>query len=184
MSVLLHICCAPDSTAVFERLAVDYDVVGYFHNPNIHPQKEYKKRLQEAQRVATKMGFELIVPPYRSDRWLEAVKGLEKEPEGGERCSVCFRYNLGATAKKAKELGIQYFTSTLTVSPHKQSQEIISIGRSVEKDVGVKFAAADFKKRNGFNRTLVLSREMRLYRQKYCGCRFSQEDGGVGERDA
>lgn len=182
--VLVHICCAPDSTAVFERLTHEYEVIGFFHNPNIHPQREYEKRKQEAQRVASKMGFELIVPQYNPEDWLDAVKGLEKEPEGGERCAVCFQYNLRAAAEKAKELGILYFTSTLTISPHKHSQEIISIGKSVEKGAGIKFLAVDFKKQDGFKRSLEFSREMKLYRQKYCGCRFSRGEGEVGERDA
>jgi predicted adenine nucleotide alpha hydrolase (AANH) superfamily ATPase len=182
--VLLHICCAPDSTAAFERLIPEYEVIGYFHNPNIHPQKEYEKRRQEAQRVATKMGFTLIVPPYSPKDWLDAVIGLEKEPEGGERCAVCFRYNLKATAEKAKELGIPYFTSTLTISPHKQSQEIISIGKSVEEGVGVKFLDIDFKKQDGFKRSLKFSREMNLYRQKYCGCRFSLDRSKPEEGNA
>jgi predicted adenine nucleotide alpha hydrolase (AANH) superfamily ATPase len=182
--LLLHICCAPDSTAVFERLKHKYKVIGYFHNPNIHPQEEYEKRKQEALHVASKMGFELIVPPYSPKAWLNTVKGLENEPEGGERCSACFRNNLKAAAEKAKELGISSFTSTLTISPHKRSQAIISIGKSVEKEVGIEFLAADFKKRGGFKRSLELSREMRLYRQKYCGCSFSREGNEVGEGNA
>ncbi len=182
--VLLHICCAPDSTAVFEHLTHAYEVIGFFYNPNIHPQREYEKRKQEAQCVASKMGFELIVPPYKPKEWLDAVKGLEKELEGGERCAVCFQYNLRATAEKAKELRIPYFTSTLTISPHKHSQEIISIGKSVEKGVGIKFLAVDFKKQDGFKRSLEFSHEMKLYRQNYCGCRFSRDEGEVGERDA
>jgi len=171
--ILLHICCAPDSTAVFERLGEKYEVVGFFHNPNIHPTSEYQRRLRETEKVAAAMGFALITPEYNPAAWLQAVRGLEKEPERGQRCAVCFTFNLRATAAKAKELSVPIFTSTLTISPHKRSAEVIQAGRSAAQEYGVEFLEMDFKKQDGFKRSLVLSEALKLYRQNYCGCRFS-----------
>ena len=99
--VLLHICCAPDSTAVFERLAPEYEVIGYLHNPNIHPEKEFHRRLREAQEVAQRKGFNILAEPYQPEAWLNAIKGWEDEPENGRRCEICFRFNLRAAAQKA-----------------------------------------------------------------------------------
>ncbi len=171
--VLLHVCCAPDSTAVFERLSPDFEVFGFFHNPNIDPANEYHKRLAEARKVAQELGFPLIVPAFDPESWRRAVEGLEDEPEGGDRCAVCFRVNLRATARKAQELGIPFFTTTLTISPHKDSERILRIGREAGLEFGVSFLGENFKKRDGFKRSLELSRDLGLYRQGYCGCRFS-----------
>lgn len=171
--VLLHICCAPDSTAVFERLKQEYKVIGFFHNPNIFPEAEYKKRLEEAEYVARKLKFKIVVPGYAPQEWENAVKGLEAEPEKGKRCNVCFRFNLQATAKKAKRRGIPFFTTTLTISPHKVTEMIFKAGTEAAIKYGLKFLELDFKKKDGFKRSLELSREMNLYRQNYCGCRYS-----------
>ena len=178
--VLLHICCAPDSTAVFERLSSDFKVFGFFHNPNIYPANEYRKRLEEARRVAQDMGFPLIVPAFDPESWSQAVKGLEDEPEGGDRCAVCFRVNMRATARKAQELGIPFFTTTLTISPHKDSERILRIGRESGSEFGVSFLGENFKKKDGFKRSLELSRDLSLYRQGYCGCRFSLRKDPLG----
>ncbi len=172
-SVLLHICCAPDSTAVVERLRSRYNVTGYFHNPNIFPPEEYEKRSREAVKAADKMGFALIVPPYNPDEWNEAVKGLEKEPEKGRRCRACFRFNLRRTARKAHDMSFPYFTTTLTISPHKNADLIMDIGHEAAAEYRVHFLAMDFKKRDGFLRSLELSKKFHLYRQNYCGCRYS-----------
>ncbi len=174
--VLLHICCAPDSTASFERLKAKYVVIGFFHNPNIHPEKEYQKRLKEAQKVAGIMGFELLTPPYCPEEWQREVKGCEHEPERGRRCELCFRFNLRAAACKAQELGISYFTSTLSISPHKDSDLILSIGDGVAKEFEVQFLRENFKKKEGFKRSLEIAKELDLYRQNYCGCLYSQKD--------
>jgi len=173
LKTLLHICCAPDSTAVFERLKPEYEVIGFFHNPNIFPEAEYKKRLEEAEYVARKLKFKLVVPAYAPEKWENAVKGLEAEPEKGKRCNVCFRFNLEATAKKAKSMGIPFFTTTLSISPHKVTEMIFKAGRDAAIKYGLKFLEFDFKKKDGFKRSLELSREMNLYRQNYCGCRYS-----------
>lgn len=171
--ILLHICCAPDATAVFERLREKYSVVGYFHNPNIHPEEEYRKRLKEAKYVAKTMNFPLEIPPYNPQKWFAAVKGLEQEPERGKRCQACFRFNLRATAKKAQEKGIPYFSTTLTISPHKKTADIFEAGKEASSEFELEFLAFDFKKKDGFKRSLIISREMNLYRQNYCGCCFS-----------
>ncbi|HZX10746.1 MAG TPA: epoxyqueuosine reductase QueH [Acidobacteriota bacterium] len=175
--VLLHICCGPDSTAVYERLDPQYEVIGYFHNPNIYPEKEYEKRAHNALKAGKELGFEVLVPEYNPKEWLKAVKGLEKEPEGGKRCEKCFRFNLEATAKKALELGISFFTTTLTISPHKSSDTIFKIGRGLAEEYGIVFLDINFNKKDGFKRSVELSKQMGLYRQKYCGCSFSKEKG-------
>lgn len=171
--VLLHICCGPDSTAVYERLDPQYEVIGYFHNPNVYPKKEYEKRAHNALKAGGELGFEALVPEYNPKEWLKTVKGLEKAPEGGKRCEKCFRFNLEATAKKALELEISFFTTTLTISPHKASDTIFKIGRGLAEEYGIVFLDIDFKKKNGFKRSVELSKQMGLYRQKYCGCQFS-----------
>jgi predicted adenine nucleotide alpha hydrolase (AANH) superfamily ATPase len=173
LKTLLHICCAPDATAVFERLKPEYEVIGFFHNPNIFPEAEYKKRLEQVELIVRKLKFELVVPAYTPEEWENAVKGLEAEPEKGKRCDVCFRFNLEATAKKAISMGIPFFTTTLTISPHKKTEMIFKAGRDAALKYSIKFLEFDFKKKDGFKRSLELSREMNLYRQSYCGCRYS-----------
>lgn len=172
-SLLLHICCAPDATAAVERLAGEFSVAGYFHNPNIQPGPEYQVRLSETGRLARVMGFFMEAGEYRPESWLEAVRGLEDEPERGRRCQACFLFNLRATARRARELDFPAFTTTLTVSPHKRSRDVFAAGEEAGREWGVKFLARDFKKQNGFARSLELTRKYRLYRQNYCGCRFS-----------
>ncbi|MFO7865354.1 MAG: epoxyqueuosine reductase QueH [Candidatus Aminicenantes bacterium] len=174
--VLLHICCAPDSTTVVERLREHYRVTGYFHNPNIAPPQEYERRSREACEVARRMGFPIIIPAYHPESWYDYIKGLEDEPEKGRRCELCFRFNLRAAAGKTRELKIPDFTTTLTISPHKDSQLIIRIGKEAAKEFGVNYLDFDFKKKHGFQRSLELSRQFSLYRQNYCGCRFSMRN--------
>jgi len=171
--VLLHICCAPDSTAVFERLKEQYHVIGYFHNSNIQPEAEYERRLADAKKVAKLMNFSLIIPPYLPEEWLAYVRGFEAEPEKGKRCILCYQYNLNATAAKAKALGIPDFTTTLSISPHKVTKAIMEAGEAAGEKYQVNFLAMDFKKKDGFKRSLELSQQLDLYRQNYCGCKFS-----------
>jgi predicted adenine nucleotide alpha hydrolase (AANH) superfamily ATPase len=171
--LLLHICCAPDSTAVFEKLAAEYEVVGYFHNPNIYPHEEYVRRSEEAKRVGRILGFVLEPAVYAPHDWENAVRGLENEPETGARCTACFQHNLMATGTKAREMQIPWFTTTLTISPHKSSERIFAIGREAAQAHGVQFLEVDFKKKDGFKRSLELSRQLNLYRQNYCGCKYS-----------
>ncbi len=171
--LLLHICCAPDATAVFERLAPDFEVRGFFHNPNIYPEAEFKRRYSEAERVAIQMKFPLEEASYRPESWFRLIQGMEHEPEGGGRCAECFLYNLRATAAKAREMEMPFFTTTLTISPHKVSAKVLAAGKAAAREFGVEFIDMDFKKQDGFKRSLELSKKMRLYRQKYCGCKFS-----------
>lgn len=173
--LLLHLCCAPDATSVFERLADRFRITGFFYNPQIEPYQEYEHRLAETHKVSRAMGFELIVGSYDLDRWMEAVKGLETEPEKGKRCEVCYGFRLEETARLASQKGFDYFTTTLSVSPHKSFEWLSQMGQALSRKYGVKFLATDFKKHEGFKRSLEWSRKLNLYRQDYCGCQSSLE---------
>lgn len=174
--LLLHICCAPCSTHVIQTLKKDYEVTGYFYNPNIHPKEEYRHRLEEMRGFADRIGLETMDGEYEVKRWFKAVRGHEKDPEGGERCDICYYLRLKKTAKFAKENGFEYFTTTLSISPHKEAKVINSMGDEISKRCGIKFYSADFKKRDGFKKSVELSKEYDLYRQDYCGCIFSKKE--------
>lgn len=175
--VLLHICCAPDATYPFFYLnGRHYRVTGFFYDPNIHPRSEYEKRLKEIVRFSNIVKMPLIIGEYDVKNWFEYVKGYENEPEGGKRCYLCYRMRLEKTAQLAKKKGFDYFTTTLSISPYKRSDWIFEIGESLEKKYGVKFLKANFKKRNGFKSSVILSRYYKMYRQNYCGCIFSRRD--------
>lgn len=174
--LLLHVCCAPDVTVAAERLRSSHELGVYFFNPNIHPRTEYLKRLEEMERIAPKLGVQRHAAPYDPQRWLDAIRGTESEPEGGSRCEICFRERLLATAIAAKELGYDLFGTVLTVSPHKNADLINKIGAEIAEQVGVQYFPSNFKKQDGFKRSLELSREFDLYRQDYCGCEFSLRD--------
>ncbi|MBD3426118.1 MAG: recombinase [Candidatus Omnitrophica bacterium] len=174
MKILLHICCGVCAGAVAEKLMIEgHRVTGYFYNPNIHPVDEYQRRLEASRKVATELGFDLVEGPYDRQKWFELVKGLEYAPEGGDRCRICYRIRLEQTYKYMREKIFGAFTTTLSVSPHKDAAVINSIGREIG---GEKFINADFKKKGGFLRATEMSREMGLYRQDYCGCVYSQEE--------
>lgn len=176
-TLLLQCCCAPCSSYVLSVLAEHFDVLVYYYNPNIHPESEYQKRGEQFKKLFKGGNYETkvrwIPAEYDPERFFDAVKGLENEPEGGARCTKCFWLRLRETVKKAKELGADYFTTTLSVSPHKNAQALNEIGIQLEKEYGVKFLRADFKKKEGYKQSIVLSREYDLYRQDYCGCIFS-----------
>lgn len=172
--LLLHICCAPCSTHVVEVLRENYDVTGYFYNPNIHPESEYRRREEEMRRYARKAGIEMVCAEYDDARWFDAVKGMEDAPEGGERCFLCYRIRSEKAARYAKEHGYQSLTTTLSISPHKNAEKINEIGAELAARHGLQWYAADFKKRGGFDRSIRMSKEAGLYRQSYCGCIFSQ----------
>ena len=174
VKVLLHSCCAPCSTACLERLKGRADVAVYYFNPNLDSQKEFDIRASEQKRLCESLGIDCIIEEFNKSEFLTAVKGLENEMEGGKRCAVCFYLRLKRTAEKAKELGYDYFTTTLTVSPLKNAEKLNSIGKKVEEQTGIKFLPTDFKKRNGYLRSIELSKEYALYRQNYCGCEFSK----------
>ncbi|MDI6654373.1 MAG: epoxyqueuosine reductase QueH [Candidatus Hydrothermarchaeota archaeon] len=168
--LLLHVCCAPCSTHVIETLKEDFDIVAYFYNPNIHPIDEYKLRLENLKKLDVKS----IEGKYDVDAWFRATRGYENEPEGGRRCELCYRLRMGETAMFAKDNGYNYFATTLTTSPYKNARVINEIGKKLSKKYGVKFYSADFKERNGFKKSVELSKKYELYRQRYCGCVFSK----------
>ncbi len=176
-SLLLQSCCGPCSSYVLEYLSRYFDISILYYNPNIYPYEEYIKRLETQREIVEKMpvqGKISILPcEYDHEEFLSSVKGLEGEPEGGGRCTECFRLRLLKTALLAKENGFDYFTTTLSVSPHKNADVLNSIGFELSKEFGISFLVADFKKRNGYKRSIELSKEFDLYRQIYCGCEFS-----------
>jgi len=173
-NVLLHVCCAPCSAYPIEKLReLGYNPVLYFFNPNIFPFEEFEKRLNELKRYAKKKDVELIIEEQNSEDWYIAVSGLEQEPEGGRRCYRCFEYRLLYTVLKAFKLEYKYFTTTLTVSPHKKSKVIFEIAQNLAKKYELTFLDIDFKKQDGFLKTMKIAKEENFYRQNYCGCEFS-----------
>lgn len=172
-TILLHACCAVCMAYPIEILKEDYNPVVFFFNPNIYPKREHDRRQNELIKYCQKMNYEYIIEDYSSESWYKKISGLEKEPEKGLRCNKCFEYRLNRTAQKAKELNIQYFTTTLTVSPHKISKNIFTEGQKIAQIYKIKFIEQDFKKNNGFLKTMQLAKENNFYRQKYCGCEFS-----------
>ena len=177
--VVLHSCCAPCSSYVIDYLSKYFKLTILYYNPNISPKEEYEKRKSEQIRLIntmeTKYNVDIIDCDYDNDLYESKIKGLETEPERGRRCEVCFRLRLEKTAKMAKELGYDYFGTTLTVSPYKNCLMINEIGLNISKDINIKFLVSDFKKRNGYKRSIELSHEYGLYRQNYCGCKYSKE---------
>lgn len=151
----------------------DWRVVGYFFNPNIHPVDEYSKRLSDILRLGCSMGVEIRTGEYLEKDWLAAVRGLENEPERGKRCDVCYHFRMENTARLAKQEGFDAFATVLTVSPHKSSRTINQMGQELSKNLGVDYLDTDLKKQDGFKRSVELSRQFGLYRQRYCGCRYS-----------
>jgi predicted adenine nucleotide alpha hydrolase (AANH) superfamily ATPase len=180
--LLLHMCCAPCSTHVINILKTDYQLEAYFYNPNIHPADEYSLRHEEAQAFADKVKVPIHCGEYDPSQWFRLVKGHESDREGGERCRICYEHRLRKTAEKAAAEGFDLFTTTLTVSLHKKAEAINAIGRRLAQRYGVKFLAADFKKRDGFKKSVELSRVYGLRRQRYCGCVFSipKQESGKG----
>ena len=174
--LLLHICCAPCSTHVAETLKADHDLVGYFYNPNIHPESEYRRRAEEMERYAREIGLKMVCAEYDDARWFEITRGMENAPEGGERCFLCYRMRCEKAAEYAEEHGYQFLAATLSISPHKNAEKINEIGSEVSARHGLQWYAADFKKRGGFDRSVRMSKEAGLYRQSYCGCIFSQRE--------
>ncbi|MFW5866717.1 MAG: epoxyqueuosine reductase QueH [Armatimonadota bacterium] len=168
--VAVHVCCGPCASAVIERLADRWKIDAVWHNPNIHPIEEHERRLESMRIVAERTGTPLVVLEYDVEQWWELCAGLEDEPEGGARCEVCFRMRLEMTARWAVAEGVDAITTTLTISPHKDAERIHEIGAEVAARHGLRFLAMDFKKGGGFQRSVELSREWDLYRQKYCGC--------------
>ena len=174
--LLIHSCCAPCSSYVLEYLNVYFDITILYYNPNIYPETEFYKRVAEQEKLVNAMGLssEIINIGYNSNEFYSAVKGLEKEPEGGRRCEKCFYLRLDKTAQIVKERGFDYFTTTLSVSPLKNEQILNQIGKQLSEKYDIPYLYSDFKKKNGYKRTIELSKKYELYRQNYCGCIFSQ----------
>jgi epoxyqueuosine reductase len=175
--LLLHVCCAPCATHPHRVLeAAGWSPVLFFCNPNLAPREEHDLRLAEAQRYAREAGLEFLAPPPEFEAWEEAVRGLEDRPEGGERCGICYAFRLRRTARAAREAGCEAFATTLSVSPAKKAALIDLAGSAAAREHGVTYVPADFKKKGGFLESVRLSKEHGLYRQDYCGCRFSLEE--------
>lgn len=187
--VLLHACCGPCATSCVERLAEDYSLTVFYYNPNITDREEYYLRrdtllqfldaFNEEHRDMYTAGY--LEGAYEPGRYLLKASALADEPEGGKRCDICFAMRLAETARTAKAMDIEYFTTTMSVSPHKDYEKIRSLGVMLGEETGVKFLDVDFKKKNGFGRSVELSRKYGLYRQNFCGCEFARAAMKKGE---
>ena len=178
--LLLHTCCAPCSSACILRLADYFYITVLYYNPNIEPESEYIKRKNEQKRFIkeykTKYPVTFLDCDYNHEAFETLSKGYEEEKEGGPRCHRCYRERLSYTAKKAKELGYDYFGTSLTVSPYKNSQVLNKIGEELANDYNIKYLYSDFKKEDGYKKSIELSKEYNLYRQDYCGCHYSKNE--------
>ena len=178
--LLLHVCCAPCSSHVLEMLAETYDITVFFYNPNITEREEYKKRIAELRRFVQEAPFaknaDIVEGDYEPERFFEMAKGLESEPERGARCYKCYALRMKEAALYAKAHGFDLFTTTLSISPHKNAAWLNEIGEALSRELGVDYLYSDFKKKNGYARSIELSREYNLYRQDYCGCVYSKAE--------
>lgn len=183
-TLLLHSCCAPCSTYVLEYLSKYFEITVYYYNPNIYPPEEFEYRMEEQKRFVEEFlnnnpdvnPIHFIAGEYESDRFYEVSKGLENEPERGLRCTECFKLRLSETAKMAVDNGFDYFTTTLSISPHKDAELLNTLGEEIAKEYGIKYLYSDFKKKGGFLRSTEISKEYNMYRQDYCGCVFSYKE--------
>lgn len=175
--LLLHSCCTPCSSYVIEYLSEYFDITVFYYNPNISQESEYRKRVEEQKRFIKEFPAEnpvnFIEGDYEPQEFFEAVRGYEHCKEGGERCFLCYGLRLSRTAQEAVKRGFDYFTTTLTISPLKNSVKLNSIGLELEKKYGISYLLSDFKKKEGYKRSIELSKEYNLYRQNYCGCVYS-----------
>ena len=172
--ILLHACCGICSGYPISMLKdMGYSPIVYFYNPNIHPEEEYLKRLEAERTLCKHFGVELIEGEYDTERFYEYTKGLENEPEKGKRCDKCFELRLNKAAEQAKKLEIIKFTTSIVISPHKNFQKLTEIGTRIANEYNLEYLAIDFKKQDGFLKTNKISKELNLYRQNYCGCKFA-----------
>ncbi|MFX1296555.1 MAG: epoxyqueuosine reductase QueH [Promethearchaeota archaeon] len=172
--ILLHVCCGPCAThSIMELQHESFEVALFFSNSNISPKEEYTKRLNSLENYVKKVNVPLILDSYNPDDWFELIKGYEDSREGGERCKICIESRLKRTAQYAKLHGFKWFTTTLTISPHKNTELINQLGMQLAIELDINFLTKNFKKRNGFKRSVIISKEYKLYRQNYCGCLFS-----------
>ena len=179
-SLFLHSCCAPCSSYVLEYLSKYFNITVFYYNPNIYPEEEYQKRVHEITRLVNSMEFEhpvkLVEGHYNPQEFFQMAKGLEDVHEGGERCFKCYRLRMEEAAKLAEEGGYDYFTTTLSISPLKNAAKINEIGEELAQIYLVQHLPSDFKKKNGYKRSIELSHEYDLYRQNYCGCVYSRRE--------
>lgn len=177
--LLIHSCCGPCSSYVLEYLSSYFDITIFYYNPNIFPEDEYNRRANEQEKLIKIMPLEnpvsFVRGEYEPKKYYELVKGHENDPEGGERCFLCYHMRLEEAAKMAKKGGYDYFTTTLTISPHKNAGKLNEIGEEVGRLYETAFLPSDFKKRNGYKRSIELSKDYGLYRQNYCGCVYSKK---------
>jgi len=178
--ILVHICCAPDALYVAGLLGETHQVTGFFYNPNIQPREEYERRLAETRKVAARLGFPLIEGPPDEALWMSLTAKFRAEPEKGRRCDVCYALRLRAAAEAARGAGIGLFTTVMSISPWKKAEVMNRIGRQFAVRYGLSFLAADFKKKDGFRKSVALSKEALLYRQDYCGCLASKRPPKTG----
>jgi epoxyqueuosine reductase len=171
--LLLHVCCGPCATEVVQRLKDEYEVVGFFYNPNIAPADEYFRRLAEVERLSALWHVLVDAPAHEHEQFLAVARGLELEPEGGTRCAACFELRLNAAAAAAQANGCSMMATTLTIGRNKRADAINPIGRAACAQQGIRFLEADWKKQDGAKRSAELARELGMYRQNYCGCEFS-----------
>lgn len=185
--LLIHSCCAPCSSYVLEYLNQYFEITVFYYNPNISPQSEFEKRAKEQCRLIDEMlpdaNIKTVIADYDANEFFDTVKGLETEPEGGGRCLKCFELRLEKTAQLAKEQGFDFFTTTLTISPHKNAQILNDVGGKMASKYGVDYLFSDFKKKNGYRRSCELSEKYGLYRQNYCGCVFSKIEAEKREKE-
>ena len=179
-SLLLHSCCAPCSSYVLEYLSQYFKITVFYYNPNISPEEEYRKRVAEQKRLISQLplknAVEFIEGDYKPQDFYDIAKGLENIPEGGERCFACYRLRLEKTARLAADMGFDYFTTTLSISPYKNASKLNEIAEELSGIYKVKNLPSDFKKKEGYKRSIALSAEYNLYRQDYCGCIFSKRE--------
>lgn len=173
--MLLHTCCAPCACYVVELLKDTYDITLFYFNPNIQPESEYLIRLNELKKYVKKNDIKLIIKEGKKyeKEWNEYIKGYESEPEGGFRCSLCYEYRIKKSAEYTNENGYNIFGTVLTISPHKKSKVINELGNKIGKDLNIQYFESDFKKKDGFKKSCILSKKYNFYRQTYCGCKMS-----------
>lgn len=172
--MVLHTCCAPCSAYVLELLKEAFELTLYFYDPNIHPKEEYDLRRDEMRRYANDFSIPFFEGPYDAEKWFDMTKGHKDSREGSERCFICYDMRMREAARYARDNGFEYFGTVLSISPHKNSNKINEIGALLSAEYGIKYLEADFKKRDGFKKSIDLSKEHGLYRQNYCGCVYSR----------
>ena len=181
-SLLLHACCAPCSSYCVEYLAQYFDITLYFYNPNIESKEEFDKRFKEFEKIDKRFNVKAVEEKYNPDEFYNAIKGYEDCKEGGDRCTICYKLRLQKALEYAEQNHFDYFASTLSISPYKDAKRLNEIGEDISKDSPVLWLVNDFKKKGGYLRSTILSKEMELYRQDYCGCVYSIRDA-IKEND-